>query len=120
MARTRRRGGKARVYQGGSPAAGSNGGAVAPPTHVGRRSAAASAGKPVSRTTQNSRGNRGKRGGPSSKRIPASRSVTVRGRGRTSKKDLSTNHGITSYRDDQGEVYKKGGALLFVLSYLQS
>ena len=120
MARTRRRGGKARSYQTGSPAAGSNGGATAPTTRVGTRSSAASAGKPVGSTTQNSRGNQGKRGSSSSKRIPAPRRVSLRGRGRPSKKELHTNHGTTSYRDEQGKVYQKGGAPLFVLSFSQS
>ena len=93
MAKTRRRGGKARSHQSGSPAVGNNGGSTAPTTRVGTRSSAASTGKPVGSTTQKSRGNQGKRVYSSFKRIPAPRRVSVRGKGRASKKDLHTNHG---------------------------
>ena len=125
MARTRRsRGSKARTFHSSSPAAGSNSGSVPPAPQPGRRSAAvaaANASKSVSgRTTQNSRGNRGGRRGPSSsKRSQAiSKSTNGRGRGRTAKKDSNTLHDPISYRDEHGEVYKKGGVFLLLLIFL--
>ena len=68
--------------------------------------AAASASKASvsGRTTQNSRGNRGRR--PARRNQPVGRNASARGR---RKKDSAPLQDPTSYKDENGEVYKKGG-----------
>lgn len=108
MPRTRRRKRGGSTFQSNSPAAP----AVStppPPPSSGRRSAvaaAASASKASvsGRTTQNSRGNRGRR--PARRNPPVGRNAGARGR---RKKDSTPLQDPTSYKDENGEVYKKGG-----------
>lgn len=120
MPRTRRprTRGKARNVRSSSPAPSNASAAVStPPT--GRRSAAVSnasnASKASGRTTQNSRGNRGRRGGhgPARKSTGLGRNGSNRGggRGRLAKKDSTLHQDPSSYKDEDGEVYKIGGML---------
>lgn len=116
MARTRRSRGSKRTFPGSTPSTstGSNSGSAPSSSQSGRRSAAiaaANVSKSASgRTTQNSRGNRGRRGAPSSKRSQTlSKPTNGRGRGRTTKKEPNTLQDPITYKDENGEVYKKGG-----------
>ena len=115
MPRTRRprTRGKARNVRSSSPAPSNASAAVSTPPS-GRRSAAAasaSTSKVSGRTTQNSRGNRGRRGGHGSarKNTGLGRNGSNRGRGRLAKKDSTLHQDPSSYKDEDGEVYKIGG-----------
>ena len=115
MARTRRnnRGNKSRNFHSNSPPTS----VPTPPSNSGRRSAAvaaATASKASGRQkAQGSRlrSNRGRRGPNSSRKGQAisNRSTNGRGRGRTAKKDNTPLQDPSSYRDDNGEVYRRGG-----------
>lgn len=112
MPRTRRprARGKPRNIPTNSPAVSTNTAVATPPPS--RRTAAApaaSANNKVSgRTTQNSRGNRGRSRGPGSARKNIGRNGSSRGRGRLPKKDPGMQD-PSFYKDDDGEVYKRGG-----------
>ena len=111
MARTRRNRGKAKNFHSNSPAASVS----AVPGPGGRRHTAvssATATKPAAsgRNTQNSK--RGRSRGPNyGRRNQSIGRVTNggRGRGRAAKKDATPLQDPTSYKDENGEVYHKGG-----------
>lgn len=104
-----RRRGKSRNYQSSSPAVTNS---VVSTPRSGRRSAATASASKVApgRSTHNSRGtNRGRRGPGSGRKTAANGRTSTRGRGRTSKKDSTPLQDPTSYKDENGEVYRIGG-----------
>lgn len=112
MPRTRRRG-KPRNIHSNSPAVSSAAVATPPPSRRSAPASAATAGKVSGRTTQNSRGNRGRSRGPGSARKNniGGRNGSSRGRGRIPKKD-NGGQDPSFYKDMDGEVYKRGGVCL--------
>ena len=116
MPRTRRprTRGKPRNIHSNSPAASSTAAATPPPSRRSAPAQAATAGKASGRTTQNSRGNRGRSRGPGSARknnIGGRNGSNRGGRGRIPKKD-NGGQDPSCYKDIDGEVYKRGGVYI--------